>query len=129
MAREDVPTPVLNFIRENIESVEQLEILLLLYQKNDRSWTPDEVARELRSSPQSARKRLAVFELKGFVRQIDPTSNSYQYDPRDISIDERIKALAEAYQLRRVTIIDVIFSKPNEKIQVLADAFKFREDK
>lgn len=129
MAREDIAAPVLNFIREHIESVEQLEILLLLYHQSDRSWTADEIARELRSSPQSARKRLAVFEMRGFIRQSDASSKSFQYDPRDAGIDEGIKALAEAYQLRRVTIIDVIFSKPTEKMQTLADAFKFREDK
>ncbi len=129
MSVEDIQNPVLSFIREHIESVEQLEILLLLYHRKDRSWTPEEIAKELRSSAHSARKRLGDFEAKGFVRKIETLSHSFQYNSHDSAIDAQIQALAEAYQVRRMTIIDIIFSKPLDKIQVFADAFKFREDK
>ena len=45
-------------IADHIDSVEQLEILLLLYQHPERAWTAEAVARELRDLALSAGDRL-----------------------------------------------------------------------
>ena len=39
-----------------------------------------------------------------------------------------VAAVADAYAERRYTVIDVIFSKPAERIRVFADAFRLRQD-
>lgn len=128
MSQDVLPQHVLNFVRDYIESVEQLEILLLLFHRQDRGWTEEEVAKELRCSQLSAGKRLAQFAQK-HILIFDQSLKSYRYSSAEETITTPISALAAAYQVRRVAIIDLIFSKPIDKIQVFADAFKLREDK
>lgn len=123
-----IPEELLQFLRDHIDSVEQLEILILLCQKGDREWTADEMARELRSSPSSVAKRLEEFAAKKFIKATEPPPRSYRYAPADESVRKRIAELSELYKVRRVTVIDTIFSKPVDKIKVFADAFKFRKE-
>ena len=49
-----VPAPVRRFIAGHIESVGQLEVLLLLRAAADKQWTADEVARAVVTQPASA---------------------------------------------------------------------------
>lgn len=123
-----IPEELLQFLRDHIDSVEQLEILILLCQSGDRSWTAEEIARELRSSQSSVSKRLEEFASKRFLKVVEQSPRRYSYAPVDESARRRIEELRELYKVRRVTVIDAIFSKPVDKIKVFADAFKFRKE-
>lgn len=123
-----IPEELLQFLRDHIDSVEQIEILVLLCQSGERAWTAEEVAKELRSSQSSVAKRLEEFAAKKFLKNVDPSVQRYQFAPADDAVKRRIEELKELYKVRRVTVIDTIFSKPVDKIKVFADAFKFRKE-
>ena len=116
------------FIRKHIDSVEQLEILLLLHAHPDRSWLPQEVSKELRSSCTSTAKRLQEFVHKNIIAGSENSEIRYIYDPKAEENQTAIAALAGAYHTKRLTVIEEIFSQPSDKIKVLADAFKLRQD-
>jgi hypothetical protein len=123
----DLPEEVRRLIAENIDSVEQLEILLLLFQHPDRSWNAETVARELRISPISAGERLEDLTYDGFVSRADGSEAGYRYGPESPELDAAVRGLATAYPTRRVTVINLIFSKPVDKIRTFADAFRLRK--
>jgi hypothetical protein len=45
---------LLQFIHDHIHSVGQLEVLLLLRQHPERTWSPEDVSQALRTIPSSA---------------------------------------------------------------------------
>lgn len=118
-----IPQEVRDFIHAHIASVEQLEVLLLLRREAARAWSGVEVARELRLNADSAADRLADLHRRGLIdRESDV---AYRFS-RDGSVDRIVGQLARCYADARVSVINLIFSKPTDKILSFADAFKFR---
>jgi DNA-binding Lrp family transcriptional regulator len=115
---------VRSLVGEHIVSVEQLEVLLLLHQHRDREWSAAQVNDEIKSSVNSVRERLANLESRGFLRR---QGDRYRYDAANVN-DAAVAELAIAYLQRRFTIIEMIFSKPLEKLRGFARAFKIRGD-
>lgn len=113
-------------IADSIDSVEQLEILLLLLQHPERTWTAESVARELRVSALSAGDRLEDLTHDALLARVK-ASQEYRYAPGSAALDEAARGLATAYSERRVTVINLIFSKPVDKIRTFADAFRLRK--
>lgn len=113
---------VTRFIEDNIQSVEQLEILILLAAHPEKTWTAESVSKELRSSPRSVERWLRQLSER---RLITTENDSYGMHP---DLKELVQQVSEAYATYRVSIIEMIFSRPQTRLQTLADAFKFRKD-
>lgn len=127
MTAEALPADVDAFIGEHIHSVEQLEVLLLLRRGRSGSWTPDQIARELRIDPGSAGRRLEDLSARRLVVKGEP-ADCYRYAPTDASLDGRVEKLAQAYAERRVSVITRIFTTP-DPAKSFADAFRIKERK
>lgn len=126
MAEPGVPASVREFVARHIESVAQLEVLLLLRAARDKEWTAREVAAALVIQPESvAAGWLDDLARRGLARE---AKGSYRYEPppqTSATLDE----LAESYAKYRVTLVALIFSKPNERISHFAEAFKLRRER
>ena len=83
-----LPDDVHLFLYQNIESVEQLEVLLLLWRAPERGWTSDEVATAVYSHPSSVVRRLAMLLGQGLLREREP--GCYQYAPRTADSTARV---------------------------------------
>jgi len=118
-----VPAHVRAFIHEHIDSVEQLEVLLLVRAHPGREWSAREVADELRIDPGSAEQRLEDLVRVGLLAD---GSAGVRYAPETPELARQVDELAQLYQSHRVAIISVIFSRPSERIRSFADAFRIR---
>lgn len=114
-----------SFILEKIESIGHLEVLCLLAQEPKKLWTAVDVSRELRTNESMAKGQLDTLLREGFLNQ-GPTG-AYYYDPVELKSNAIIQQLLEAYRDRRMMVINLIYSKPTEKIRNLAEAFKLRK--
>jgi predicted transcriptional regulator of viral defense system len=121
MGSNGITDGVERFVRAHIHSVEQLEVLLHLRAQAARAFTADELARELRIHAASAQDRLE--DLKGRGLLASPEGGAYRYQPPPALAGD-VDALARTYAERRVSVINLIFSKPSEGISTFADAFK-----
>jgi predicted transcriptional regulator len=122
-----LPDAVRRFIAAHINSVEQLEVLLLLRADPAREWVPGEVSRELATAPDAAALRLADLEAHGLVRgRLDPVPR-YRYGKLSRSKEADVAALADAYAKRRVAVITEIFAEPSPA-ESFSDAFRLRRD-
>jgi hypothetical protein len=126
VTRAGVPKEVERFIAAEIESVEQLEVLLLLRGAADKRWTAAEVARALVSQADSAGAWLERMAASGLLQD---TGDGYQYAPPSAEVDSTVDALAESFAKYRVTVIGLIFSKPSERVRLFSDAFRIRRPK
>ncbi len=116
------------FIELHIESVPQLEALLLLRGESDRDWDAASIAKTLYIPQDAASSLLADFVRGGFAVPGQDQKATYRYRPRDNEADQLIEELHSAYQDRRVAVISLIYSKPINKVQTFADAFRFGKE-
>lgn len=126
MAEADIPDDVKRFLAEHIDSLFQLEVLLLLQARPDVSWTAEHVDRETRIGVESVKALLANFEQRGFL-SVGPDL-AYRYQPANAEVDRVIKLVATTYRERRVKVTSFIYASPLDSIRSFAEAFRIRKD-
>jgi hypothetical protein len=122
---EDFLPGLKQFIEHHIESVPQLEALLLLRQAPQRQWSAADIAKELYIPENAAAPLLVDFARRGFAILVPTAEASYTYLAKDKETDRLIDELASFYRDRRVAVVSLIYSKPLNKVQTFADAFRF----
>ena len=125
---QGLPADVAAFIADHIDSVVQLEILLLLQAVPGKNFAAAELAKHLAVDAAWADAQLADLGTRGLLACTSDPQPAYRYAPRTSDIDGAVKGLARAYADRRVSVISAIFSKPSEQIRSFADAFRLRKE-
>jgi hypothetical protein len=124
-----LPPRVQRFITTHIDSLEKLEVLLLLRARADREWTAAAVSLELRITESSAALRLADLASRRLLVVDGATPPAYRYSPADSEDVQAVTELAAAYGAKRVSVISFIFSRPLDKVRGFAEAFVLKKDK
>lgn len=124
MVGGDLPSSTKDFIARHIISVAQLEILLLLHADPTREWTAREITLHLRSEETSVHKWLGMLVSLGLAAQ---SGTTYRFAPATDELANKTGAVAEAYRERRIKVIELIFSKPNENLLNFVRAFDLRK--
>ena len=123
-----IPPRVQRFISTHIDSIEKLEVLLLMRARAEREWNARDVSLELRITEASAAARLQdLTASRLLVEKGNPSS--YRYSPASSEDAQDVAALQETYSTRRVSVISFIFSKPLDRVKGFADAFRLKRDK
>jgi hypothetical protein len=124
---EAFPHELKQFIAQHVESLAQLEALIILRQNPQQHWHSPELAQRLYITPDMCEAILADLERRGFAAR--PAGGpAYHYETRDAALDRLVGELATLYQQRRVAVITEIYSKPVHKVQTFADAFRLRRE-
>jgi hypothetical protein len=126
VSAESLPEALRRFLADRIDSVEQLEILLLLARDPDIEWMPADVARALYTHPDSAGRRLAVLHLQGLLARSE--AGAYRYAASGTDAGELVEQLAVAYRERRVSVIGLIASRPMDNVRAFSDAFRLKRE-
>jgi predicted metal-dependent hydrolase len=127
MSNYEISAEVKDFVFQYIDSVEQLEILLLLYSQAPKCWTSQEISDFLRSSPNSVEKRLSTLQAQKTVLESDE-KGKYCYQRTEERIEKALRELNESYKVHKYKILEMIFS-PMKKSRDFADAFKLSTTK
>lgn len=127
MKKDDLPIHVRYFLQTSIDSIEQLQVLLLLHASPERAWTAQEIATELRSVDTSINTRLKELYKRKILLPLN--ENQHQFLPTSPDMQELISVVVSENQLRPYQIIDAIYSSQDKSIQDFANAFKMRGDK
>ena len=125
MADDALPPSVTQLLAQHIQSLEQLEVLLLLRSQPQRAWTVAEVFEVVRSSPASIAARLQKFTAEAFLIE---EKGAFRYAPKDQNVAAAVEQTATCYQTSRVRVIEAIFAPPTDPVQSFADAFKLRKE-
>lgn len=124
MAKQYISEDLKKFIREQIQTVSRLEVLLLLHRSQSRSFTTAEVANELSFESDVACEQLAALATIGIFAQSEVDKSTYRYDPADEALHSMVDQLALAYSRQRVPIFSLILTEPADRIRLFAEAFR-----
>jgi hypothetical protein len=124
-----IPARVQRFIAKHIDSIEKLEVLLLLRARAERDWNARDVSLELRITEPSALARLEDLTARRLLEKRGTTPPTYHFRPESAEDGEDVSELQATYSTRRVSVISFIFSKPLDKVRGFADAFRLKRDK
>ncbi|HEU4771280.1 MAG TPA: hypothetical protein VFS68_03895 [Candidatus Udaeobacter sp.] len=128
MAEHFIPDDVAHFVLEKIDSVAQLEALLLLRRDPEKEWSAAALAARLYISEEQTKELLEGLRAQGFVAA-QSNSSVYRYQPVTTELHQMLDRLAEIYAKQLVPVTNLIHSKPRPRIQEFADAFRLRKDK
>ena len=115
---------LLDFAGASFRSVWALELLLALRRAPERSWTPSEIIKELRSSRGVVIEALNNLIAAGLVMEED--TGAYRYAATG-ALDEVSAELQRLYELKPMLVTHKIVNSPNTKLQILSDAFRIKE--
>lgn len=131
MAKRLIPEGVRHFIAENIDSIAELEALLLFRREPDAVWSTALLAERLYASPEQAEGAIAKLCSLRLIEMRETEPPTYHYNPASTELDGMVSDIAVTYSKYLVPVTNLIHSKPHSRIQQFADAFKLRkkEDK
>jgi hypothetical protein len=125
-----IPDAVDQFLAKYVNSIEYLEILLLLAEDPERRFTAEEVAQEIYAVSVSASRRLEKMVVDKLVEATGESARSYRFAPIDEALPTLVAQVAQTYRERRVAVTTVIASRPMENVRAFADAFRLgKKDK
>jgi hypothetical protein len=123
----NIPTEVKRFLAEYIDSLFQLEVLLLLHAHREIEWSAERVDRELHIGSELVKKLLAALHATDLLSVNEHPDLTYRYKPATEELDRSVNLLATTYKERRVKVTSFIYSRPLDKIRSFAEAFRVRK--
>ena len=127
-AHNAIPDVVLRFIEENIDTVPELETLLMMRQAEDRGWDVSEIAARNYISEQRAQETLEALRRRGLL-SLDAEARRYRFEPPADETRVLVAEVAETYQRNLARIAMLIHSKPSSSIKEFARAFDLKKDR
>lgn len=100
------------FVAMHIHSVHTLEVLLILFHKQTRTWSIDEVHAQVKSSVSAAQQSLVELVESGLIKQIVGSPPVFQYTANSAAFEHRMAELATMYAERRTAVVELIYSRP-----------------
>ena len=120
-----MPSNLHTFITQNVRSLEQLEILLLVARDKETEWTIPMVYDVILSTKPSVERWLDEFTRLGFLRKRSNELSTYRF----VGTDETtalIRELGQLYKTKPVRVIEAIFKADRNPAQSFADAFRLK---
>ena len=124
MAKQYISEGLKIFIKEKIQTVLRLEVLLLLHHQQPRSFTAAEVANELGFEKDDLNGQLTALETIGVVVESNPDKHRYRYHPVNEALRSMVDQLAVGYSRQRVPILSVILADHPDRTRLFAEAFR-----
>jgi hypothetical protein len=123
----DIPPNVVRFVMDYIDTVPQLETLLMMNRSRDRDWTVAEVAAHNYITLHRADETLAALRRRSLVSNAESTHH-FRFSPATQEIADLVDELARCYQVSLSRIATLIHSKPSASVTEFARAFDLKKD-
>lgn len=129
MTSPDIPARVLQFLAERIDSVPQLEALLLLWENPGRPWSDEELAARVYVSRPVAAAILLALQRQQLVTAEPDSTAQYRYNPQWDPSGEVMPEVATAYRRHLVPLATFIHSRASTAVREFARAFDLKKDR
>jgi hypothetical protein len=124
----EIPAHVLRFVLENINTVPELETLLMMNGAQDRRWVISDVASHNYITEQRAEETLGALRRRGLV-SVDDSLARFRFSPATDEIRKVVADLALCYRANLSRIATLIHSKPSASVTEFARAFDLKKDR
>jgi hypothetical protein len=122
---DELPENVRKLIAERIDSIPELEAILLLREDRDRQWAASDAGKRLYVSTTMAAHILALLAGRGFLSR---QGEEYRYAPESSELGAVVDALASCYSRALIAVTSAIHSKPSASVRQFAEAFRLRKE-
>ena len=125
MARQNISEDLKAFVKEQIQTVSRLEVLLLAHRDPSRAFTATDVALELGFEKEVAEEQLRSLAALALLVQTDTDdATRYSYHPADVKSRSMVDQLAITYLQRPVPILSLILNECVDRTRIFAEAFR-----
>jgi DNA-binding IclR family transcriptional regulator len=128
MTLPEIPARVLQFIAARIDTVPQLEALLLLWENPQREWSEEELAARIYVGRPVAATIMQALQRQQLVTT-EPASARYRYNPQWDPSGEVMPEVAAAYSRHLVQLATFIHSRASTAVREFARAFDLKKDR
>ena len=125
-ARRQLPAHLRAFLYSCIDSIEQLDVLMLL-RISGEPWVAREVAKEVGLSDARARAYLDALSARGLVHAVVRSEITYTFRPSSDALRKYTDELAEALDSSRAEVLRFVAALPPSSVRSFANAFKLRD--
>jgi transcription initiation factor IIE alpha subunit len=119
---------VYRFILNQIDSVPQMEALLLLWESRPRRWSESEIAERLYIGPDVVRTILHILVRRRLIGVDTQGTKVYWYEAKPGELDRVVEAVAATYRRDLVRVSTFIHTKASAAVRDFAQAFKFTKE-
>lgn len=124
----DISVEVASFLSDSLASYEQLDVLLLLRERQREEFTASSVAEALHMSEASAEEALDHLHRENLLQVRASGGNIFKYGPKSPDSARAIDRLADDWNRNRVTVMNLMSSNAIERVRTkalrtFADAF------
>jgi hypothetical protein len=123
---DELPVEVQELLADRLESIAQLEVLLLLQRSAPEDWDAERLSSELRIERAWAAAQLPRLREQGFLARSG--AQHYRFRPASPELAKAVESLAACYADRRVRVVAQLYSKPTRGVRGFAEAFVLRRD-
>lgn len=111
------------FIREQIQTISRLEVLLVLHRHQPTALLVAELSNELGCDYLEVETELFELESLRLVVSSNTEPARYKYQPHDAVFGSIVNQLAANYDKHRVPILTIILSENPDRIRQFTEAF------
>ncbi|HTZ69096.1 MAG TPA: hypothetical protein VMB71_00450 [Acetobacteraceae bacterium] len=123
MSDESLPAAVRDFVSRYMDTVAQLEALLLFRSDPQRAWNVMEMAARLYAGERETERALERLAAEGFLILEEA---KYRFQCRDATLEHMASEIATLHATHLIPLTNLIHKKPS-RVREFADAFKFRK--
>jgi predicted ArsR family transcriptional regulator len=121
---------VYRFILNQIDSVPQMEALLLVWESRPKRWAESEIAERLYVSTDAVRNIMQELVRRRLVAvDTQQSARQYFYESKSEDLDGLIEAVAATYRHELVRVSTFIHTKASSAVRDFAKAFKFTKER
>lgn len=129
MTSPAIPDNVLHFIAAKIDSVPQLEVLLLLFDDPGRAWSEDEIASRIYQPRDAAEQILQALQRRQLATAEGVRPVRYRYDAAWDVTGSLMSEVHAAYRRHLVPIATFIHNAGPASVREFARAFDLKKDR
>jgi hypothetical protein len=120
---------VYRFILNQIDSVPQMEALLLVWESRPKKWIESELAERLYISADVVRNIMQELVRRRLLAGDTQAARQYFYESKSEELDGLIEAVAATYRRDLVRVSTFIHTKTSSAVRDFAKAFKFTKER
>jgi hypothetical protein len=126
-ARATLPPTVVEFLKQTVDGIEELEILLLLQRHNDRYWDAETAAEQLGLLASHVAAAFEMLAKRGLLDVRLTDAIRYRFNPATASQRCTTELLAVLWRTSRTSLLEAMATK-RQSLKDFADAFILRKE-
>lgn len=124
----DVPERLISFIDDHIRSVEELEVLIVMVENEDRWWGAQAIAQQVGLAVDVARRTLERLASENLLAIRVTDDVRYQFQPGEPGLLKLTRELAGDYRRYHLALFRRVTDRSQRSVRDFSRAFRIRRD-